>query len=162
MLEHPSLYPGDSSFQQMKLYTIGFTQKTAQKFFSLIRDNGVQQLIDIRIHPHGQLSGFARQRDLAYFLHELAGQCRYLYLPVLAPSEEMMKEYRKDGNWVRYAASFEALMDERNIPAGLDRSLFESATGCLLCSEATAEHCHRRLVAERLARHWPGVEVVHL
>jgi len=98
-LEHPSLYPGDSSFQQMKLYTIGFTQKTAQKFFSLIRDNGVQQLIDIRIHPHGQLSGFARQRDLAYFLHELAGQCRYLYLPVLAISEEMMKEISRPA-WI--------------------------------------------------------------
>jgi uncharacterized protein (DUF488 family) len=146
----------------MKLYTIGFTQKTAQKFFTLLWDNGVQQLIDIRIHPQGQLSGFARQEDLAYFLQELAGQCRYLYLPVLAPTEEMMKDYRKDGNWVRYVARFEALMDERNIPAGLDRSIFKTDTGCLLCSEATPEHCHRRLVAERLARHWPGLEVIHL
>ena len=146
----------------MKLYTIGFTQKSAQEFFSLLREHGVQQLIDIRIHPHGQLSGFARQADLPYFLDELAGQCLYRYFPVLAPTEEMMKEYRKDGNWVRYAARFEALMDERNIPAGLDRSFFNTAAGCLLCSEPTPEHCHRRLVAERLARHWPGLEVIHL
>jgi uncharacterized protein (DUF488 family) len=146
----------------MKLYSIGFTQKSAQKFFKLLRDNGVQRLIDIRIHPQGQLSGFARQEDLPYFLLELAGQCQYLYLPDLAPSEEMMKEYRKDGNWVRYEARFEALMDERNIPDGLDRSIFESATGCLLCSEASPEHCHRRLVTERLARHWTGLEVVYL
>ncbi len=146
----------------MKLYTIGFTQKSAQEFFSLLRDHGVQQLIDIRIRPQGQLSGFARKADLPYFLHELADRCKYLYLPVLAPTEELMKEYRKDGDWVRYAERFEALLDERNIPAGLDRSIFETAPGCLLCSESTPEHCHRRLVAERLARHWPDVEIIHL
>jgi len=146
----------------MKLYTIGFTQKNAQEFFKLLRDNGVQRLIDIRIHPQGQLSGFAKQEDLPYFLHELAGECQYLYLPVLAPTEEMMKEYCKDGNWVRYAGRFEALMEERNIPATLDRSIFETSISCLLCSEASPEHCHRRLAAERLARHWPDMEVIHL
>jgi uncharacterized protein (DUF488 family) len=57
---------------------------------------------------------------------------------------------------------FEALLDERKIPAELDRSIFETAAGCLLCSEATPEQCHRRLVAERLARHWPGLEIIHL
>jgi len=146
----------------MKLYTIGFTQKSAQEFFKRLRDNGVQRLIDIRIHPHGQLSGFARQVDLPYFLIELAGQCQYLYLPVLAPTEEIMKDYRKDGDWVRYAARFEALMDERNIPAGVDRSIFDTATSCLLCSEPAPEKCHRRLVAERLARFWPDLEIIHL
>ena len=146
----------------MKLYTIGFTQKSAKEFFERLRDNGVQRLIDIRIHPQGQLSGFARQADLPYFLYELAGQCEYLYLPVLAPTEEIMKDYRKDGNWLRYAPRFEALMDERNVPAGLDKSIFETATGCLLCSEASPEHCRRRLATERLARHWPGLEIIHL
>jgi uncharacterized protein (DUF488 family) len=146
----------------MKLYTIGFTQKSAQEFFERLRDNGVQRLIDIRIHPQGQLSGFAKQKDLPYFLHELSRQCEYLYLPALAPTEEIMRDYRKDGNWLRYASRFEALMDERNIPAGLDKSIFETATSCLLCSESSPEHCHRRLAAERLARHWPDLEVIHL
>ncbi len=146
----------------MKLYTIGFTQKSAQEFFKRLRDHGVQRLIDIRVSPQGQLSGFARQEDLPYFLYELADHCEYVYLPLLAPTKEMMKEYRATGDWAQYEERFEALMDDRNIPAALDRSLFESATGCLLCSEATPEHCHRRLVAERLARHWPGLEVLHL
>jgi uncharacterized protein (DUF488 family) len=146
----------------MKLHTIGFTQKSAQEFFGQLRDNGVQQLIDIRIHPQGQLSGFARQADLPYFLNELAGHCKYLYLPVLAPTEEIMKDYRKDGNWLRYATRFEALMDERNIPAGLDRSILGNGICCLLCSESKPEHCHRRLVAERLANYLPDLEVIHL
>ena len=146
----------------MKLYTIGFTQKSAQQFFELLRQNGIQRLVDIRISPQGQLSGFAKQEDLPYFLDNLAGHCEYLYLPLLAPTKEMMRTYREGGNWAGYEARFQALMDERNIPAALDRSTFEAAVCCLLCSEPTAEHCHRRLVAERLAKHWPHVDIVHL
>ncbi len=146
----------------MKLYTIGFTQKRAEEFFTRLRENGVQRLVDIRVNPHGQLSGFAKQEDLPYFLRELAEGCRYIHLPVLAPTKEILKDYRSDSDWARYAARFEVLMDERNIPDALDRAGFESATCCLLCSEATPEQCHRRLVAERLAARWPNVEIIHL
>ncbi len=145
----------------MLLYTIGFTQKSARQFFELLRKDGVQRLIDIRIHPNGQLAGFSRQEDLPYFLEELAKGCEYVYLPVLAPTAEIMKDARKDKDWLLFASRFEALMDARDIPAALDRSVFEEKTACLLCSEASPEHCHRRMVAERLARKWP-VEIIHL
>ena len=92
----------------------------------------------------------------------LAGHCQYLYLPILAPTKSLLKDYREDRDWPRYVTRFEALMVERNIPAALDRSTFETATSCLFCSEATPEQCHRRLVAERLANHWPDVEIIHL
>ena len=146
----------------MKLYTIGFTEKRAETFFGRLRQNGVQVLVDIRISPQGQLSGFARQADLPYFLRELAGGCAYEYLPLLAPTKAILKEYRASRDWTRYAERFEALMDERNVPAALNRADFEARACCLLCSEATPEQCHRRLVAERLAAHWPAVDIVHL
>jgi uncharacterized protein (DUF488 family) len=146
----------------MKIYTIGFTQKTAQQFFELLHRNGVRRLVDIRINPGGQLSGFAKQDDLPYFLRELAGGCEYIYLPLLAPTKEILKDYRANDDWDRYVQRFEQLMDERNVPHILNRSDFETLPSCLLCSEATPEQCHRRLVAERLAAHWPEVEIVHL
>jgi uncharacterized protein (DUF488 family) len=146
----------------MQLYTIGFTQKTAEEFFTRLRDHGVQRLVDIRLNPHGQLAGFAKQEDLPYFLNALASGCQYTYLPLLAPTKEILKDFRGGGEWDDYVARFQALMDARNIPAALDRSLFESQACCLLCSEATPEQCHRRLVAERLAAHWPGVTIQHL
>ncbi|MBI4631421.1 MAG: DUF488 family protein, partial [Chloroflexi bacterium] len=62
--------------------------------------------------------------------------------------------------WERYVTRFEALMDERNIPQALNPDDFNEA--CLLCSEATPEQCHRRLVAERFAKHWQNVEIIHL
>ena len=146
----------------MKLYTIGFTQKRAETFFELLRRSGIQRLVDIRVRPDGQLSGFARKDDLPYFLDRLADGCTYLHLPELAPTKEILNDYRADGDWNRYVLRFEALMDERGIPAQLRREDFAAQVSCLLCSEATPEQCHRRLVAERLAAHWPDVEIIHL
>jgi uncharacterized protein (DUF488 family) len=146
----------------MKLYTIGFTQKSAQEFFETLRAHRVQVLVDIRLRPGGQLAGFAKQEDLSYFLEQLADGCQYRHMPELAPTKEILDGYRADHNWPNYATQFEALLDERNIPQSLDRTLFEQYDCCLLCSEATPEKCHRRLVAERLAAAWPNVEVIHL
>jgi len=145
----------------MKVYTIGFTKKSARQFFELLAANGVQRVIDIRLRPGGQLAGFAKKEDLAYFLEKLV-QCDYMHLPQLAPTPEILDAYRKGRDWGQYVAAFDRLMDERDIPGSLDRSLFEEKSSCLLCSEATPEKCHRRLVAERLSGAWNGVEVIHL
>lgn len=146
----------------MRLCTIGFTQKSAERFFGLLREAGVARLIDTRLKPGGQLSGFANGRDLPFLLDRLADGCRYEHLPLLAPTPEMLGDYRKDHDWDRYVARFEALMDERGVPAALDRAEFARWPTCLLCSEAEPDKCHRRLAAERLARAWGDVEVVHL
>lgn len=146
----------------MRLYTIGFTQKRAATFFGLLREHGVRRLVDIRLKPEGQLAGFAKKDDLPYFLRELAAGCEYVHRPDLAPTADILKGYRGDGDWPRYVERFEQLMDARGIPAALDPADFEAAPSCLLCSEATPEQCHRRLVAERLALHWPHVEIIHL
>jgi uncharacterized protein (DUF488 family) len=145
----------------MKIYTIGFTQKTAQQFFEILSNNNVQCLVDIRLHPDGQLAGFTKKEDLRYFLTRLIG-CDYRHFDRLAPSDDFLKAYRADHNWVKYVDRFEDLMDQRGIPETLDRTLFEEKVCCLLCSEPTPEQCHRRLVAERLARAWQQVEIIHL
>lgn len=145
----------------MRLYTIGFTKKSAERFFTLLREHGVERLVDIRLHPGGQLAGFTKQNDFSYFLTHLA-DCEYHHFPMLAPNDTVLSGYRKDHDWSRYVTGFEALMDEREIPSSLDRQFFAEKTCCLLCSEATPEQCHRRLVAERLTRAWPGTEIVHI
>jgi uncharacterized protein (DUF488 family) len=145
----------------MHLYTIGFTQKSAERFFDLLEQHAVRRVVDIRLHPAGQLAGFARQHDLRYFLRRLI-DCEYQHLPILAPEHHHLAQYRRDGNWLRYVDQFEALMDARDVPRVLEPALFSGVPTCLLCSEAQPDRCHRRLVAERLARAWPELEVVHL
>ena len=145
----------------MKIYTIAFTKKSAKKFFELLKDNHVGRLIDIRLKPGGQLAGFAKKDDLAYFLRELLN-CEYHHFDFLAPSDDILNTYRKNKNWRQYERQFEALMDERDALNRLDSTFFAEKPCCLLCSEDMPDKCHRRLVAERLALQWPGVEIVHL
>ena len=145
----------------MNLYTIGFTGKSAERFFTLLRENGVQRIVDTRLYPSTQLSGFAKANDLAWLLGEVAN-CGYVRLKDLAPTPDILRDYRKDDDWERYVQRFDALLGARGIPNTLDRASFESATSCLLCAEAEPDYCHRRLVAERLAAAWPGTMVIHL
>jgi uncharacterized protein (DUF488 family) len=145
----------------MILYTIGFTQKSARRFFELLDDNGVKTLLDIRLNPYGQLSGFSKKDDLAYFLERLSG-IDYHHLPELAPTDGILQSYRKDKSWDTYVDRFEQLMDDRSIPAALDRTLFDPGPACFLCSEDKPDRCHRRLVAERLARTWGDIEIRNL
>jgi len=144
----------------MKIFTIGFTQKSAEEFFSLLQNNQIEKVVDIRVHPGGQLAGFAKDRDLAFFLRELAG-IEYVHQPGLAPTEELMKAYRADKDTAAWEAGYRKLLAKRGLPAGLERSMFEQQVCCLLCSEAQAEHC-RRIAAEMMKDEWGEVEVIHI
>jgi uncharacterized protein (DUF488 family) len=145
----------------MKVYTIGFTQKSAEEFFDLLKSNGIEKIVDIRVHPGGQLAGFAKDRDLAYFLHELTG-ILYIRLPELAPTEDLMKSYRADKDSIAYEAGYRRLLAERGLPMGLDRAMFEEKACCLLCSEADATHCHRKIAAEMMKEQWSELEIIHI
>lgn len=143
------------------IYTIGFTKKTAEEFFTLLRAAGVRHLIDIRLNNRSQLAGFAKSKDLPFFARELAG-IEYLHLPELAPSQELLDRYKKHGgSWEEYEAGFAQLMDERDAYGQFDRRLLDERP-CFLCSEATPEHCHRRLVAEGLQALTPELQIEHL
>lgn len=147
----------------MEIFTIGFTRTTAENFFERLRANRVERLVDVRLNNRSQLAGFAKRDDLAYFLRELVG-ARYEHEPLLAPTQAILDAYKKKRAmpWAEYEDRFLALMHERRIEQELSPAQFEASRTVLLCSEETAEHCHRRLVAEYLAEHWGEVGIVHL
>jgi uncharacterized protein (DUF488 family) len=145
----------------LEIYTIGFTQTTAERFFKRLADAGVKRLLDVRLNNSSQLAGFAKAKDLPYFLRELVG-AHYKHEPLLAPTQDLLDEYKKrKGDWSSYESEFLALMASRRVETALAISDFHTPTA-LLCSEAKAENCHRRLVCEYLAGHWPNVAGVHL
>jgi uncharacterized protein (DUF488 family) len=145
----------------MEIYTIGFTKKDAKTFFGTLIGADATRLVDVRIHNASQLAGFTKQNDLRYFLSELA-HMDYAHERALAPTAELLEEYRKHRiPWSEYEGRFMDLMAERRIEETVPQDLF-SGRPVLLCSEATPQHCHRRLVAEYLNSHWGDIEIVHL
>jgi uncharacterized protein (DUF488 family) len=145
----------------MEIYTIGFTKTTAEHFFGRLRAAGVERLLDVRLNNSSQLAGFAKASDLPYFLRELV-DAAYEHEPLLAPTQDILDAFKKEkGGWDDYVSDFLRLMRERRVEAVLRPADFETSTA-LLCSEATPEHCHRRLVCEYLAEHWDRVQAIHL
>lgn len=144
----------------MRVSTIGFTKKSAQRFFELLRQSGVTRIVDVRLNTGSQLAGFAKKDDLAWFARELYG-LDYVHMPSLAPTKELLSDYRKKRiSWSIYETRFIELMKSRRIESDLSPEIVHN--GCLLCSEDQPHHCHRRLVAEYLKEHWGELEIEHL
>jgi len=144
----------------MKIWTIGFTKKSAEEFFGLLQSSGAKRLVDVRLNNSSQLAGFTKRDDLQYFLKAICGM-EYVHLPELAPTQEMLDAYKaKEVDWAEYERRFSALMAERKVEESVAREVLENAV--LLCSEPKPEKCHRRLVGEYFQRAWGDVELEHL
>lgn len=144
----------------MTLCTVGFTKKSARRFFELIAGSGTRRVVDVRLNNVSQLAGFAKRDDLAYFLKAICN-VDYVHLPELAPTQEMLDGYKKSGgSWAAYEERFLGLMQERRIELTTPQEVIDG--GCLLCSEHEPHHCHRRLVAEYLEQHWGPLDIKHL
>ncbi|MCK8608537.1 DUF488 domain-containing protein [Agromyces sp. C10] len=144
----------------MKLFTIGFTKKSAAQFFGLLRHSGATTLVDTRLNNVSQLAGFTKRDDLQFFARELCDMS-YRHELRLAPSDELLAAYKKGKlSWETYAGAYLEVIRERHVETSLRPEDFDNAV--LLCSEPTPEHCHRRLAAEYMAAAWGDIEVVHL
>ena len=144
----------------MTLYTIGFTRKSLEEFITRLQNAGVDAVIDVRLRNNSQLAGFAKRDDLAFILNAFG--IGYEHHPELAPTSEILDTYRKDKDWDAYVSKFLPLMVARQAEASGVDILERYHSPCLLCSEDTADQCHRRLVGEYWAKHSPDLEIVHL
>ncbi|WP_149977781.1 DUF488 domain-containing protein [Microcystis aeruginosa] len=146
--------------RKINLFTIGFTQKTAQKFFDDLQKAGVKRVIDTRLNNVSQLAGFSKKADLEYFLKVIGG-IDYVHVLDLAPTQDILDEYKKKKvDWTIYEQKFRQLISSRRIETKVSPDVINNA--CLLCSEAKPHNCHRRLVAEYLKEKWGNVNICHL
>jgi len=144
----------------MKIFTIGFTKKSAESFFTKLQCAGVKHLVDVRLNNISQLAGFTKRDDLRYFTKAICN-IDYVHLPDLAPTQDILDAYKKHkGDWGLYERQFLDLMTMRRIEDKVSHQMLESS--CLLCSEDKPHHCHRRLVAEYLKKKWGDVEIEHI
>jgi len=144
-----------------QIYTIGYHSRSLESFIRLLEGANVDAVIDIRLRNTSHLAGFTKRDDLAFLLRE-GFHIQYEHRPDHAPTDEIMDGYKAAHDWEAYEPAFLALLAERRAEEIGRDLLSRYQRPCLLCAEAPAERCHRRLVAEWWARHLPDVEVVHL
>jgi uncharacterized protein (DUF488 family) len=144
----------------MKLFTIGFTNKSASKFFNLLLSHQVKKIIDTRINNVSQLSGFAKGKDLEFFAKSI-GNIGYSHELTFAPTKDLLEKYRKKNiSWDDYAIQYIELLESRDVANKLKLADLDCA--CLLCSEDSPEKCHRRLLADYIKNKFSDIEIVHL
>ena len=147
----------------MLLYTIGFTKKSALQFFEGIKYRGIQMLVDVRLKNTSQLMRFSHGQDIEYLLQKLCN-CEYEHCVNYAPTKEILTDWKKKRiTWPEYIERYCALMAERkSVHDFMTRyyGLYEAV--CLLCSEPTPEHCHRRIFPEMIQEAKPDIEVLHI
>lgn len=143
------------------LYTIGFTKKSASQFFNLLRNNHVKQLVDVRISNSSQLAGFAKGKDLEFFVNEIC-HIPYKHVADFAPTKDLLDKWHKqEVSWDEYEAIYTSMLKERDILRNYGIKQFEGS--CFLCSEDTPENCHRRLLAEYMKKHSiEDIRIIHL
>jgi len=145
----------------MHIYTIGFTKRTAANFFETLKKSGAKHLLDIRLNNTSQLAAFTKKQDLPYFLKSLAG-IEYHEMPELAPSDPILKEYRRSKNWKTYEDAYNKLLGKRKAEKSVSKVWLKEGA-VMLCSEHDATKCHRRLAAEYIANKNTGkITVTHL
>lgn len=147
-----------------QIFTIGFTKKSAKTFFELLELHGVTDLIDVRLYNSSQLYGFAKMPDLKFFLNRIS-RIEYKHDSKFTPPEDILKLYQqKIISWQEYVEEFEKTMQERRIIPHILTNYSDSpeVRYCLLCAEVSAANCHRRLIAEKFAEAFSGMEIVHL
>jgi len=143
------------------LYTIGYRRKSLSSFINQLRGAGVDAIVDIRLRNTSHLLGYTKRDTLEFLLRE-GFDMAYEHHPELAPTPEILDRYRDDGDWAAYETRFLPLLERRTAEQVGREILARYRAPCLLCAESTAEHCHRRLVAEYWAQRLPPLSVVHL
>ncbi len=156
-----------------RIATIGVYEFDATSFVAALDEAGVTKVFDIRQRRgvRGSQYAWANAQRLQRLLAE--ARIGYEYHPELAPDTELRHlQYRDDDRQgvgkrsrVRLAPDYireytEEILDLVPLEP-LIRQLPVHGVGALLCVEATAQACHRSLVAARLAERF-GYEVTHI
>lgn len=145
----------------MQIFTMGFTQKSAEVFFNLIRKHQIEILVDVRLNNQSQLAGFTKGRDLAFLLNEICN-CKYSHELQFAPTKDILDGYKKEQlSWEEYEKNYNEILMERNVVEIFKSKYIKYDKILLLCSEPTPECCHRRLLAEYLSKEMKNT-IIHI
>ncbi|MDI6690875.1 MAG: DUF488 domain-containing protein [Candidatus Bathyarchaeota archaeon] len=131
--------------EQLRIWTIGHSNRSIEKFLELLAEHGIQVLVDIRSFPTSKIEHFKREQ-MENWLPQHG--IEYVWLG------KELGGYRRDG--------YKKHMRTKIFKEGI-RRLLEIAQGrraCVMCMEVNPKHCHRRFISAHLER--KGVKVQHI
>lgn len=139
------------------LYTIGHSNQPLEKFLSILQQNHIKVLVDVRSYP---MSEYASQFDKGTIETPLKNVgIRYLYLGKELggrPDEDQFFDGEGHVLYGKVAASEPFLAGIKRLIAGIAEYRV-----AIMCSEEDPTNCHRRLLVSRVLAQ-KGIQVLHL
>jgi uncharacterized protein (DUF488 family) len=144
-------------------FTIGHSTRSLDEFIAILRQAGVETLVDVRAIPRSRTNPQFNQDALPAAL--AAAGIRYVHVPELGGRRSRRKGDAPSPNDFWENASFRNYADyAMGAPfrAGLEklRSMGQTSRCAIMCAEAVWWRCHRRIIADYLLN--AGEEVIHL
>lgn len=142
----------------MKIYTVGYEGLDIDAFMSLLAENDIETVVDVREMPLSRKPGFSK-KSLEAVLN-LSGR-EYVHMVALGCPKPIRDRYREDGNWKRYTEGFLKYLATQDDAVAELSALAATSTCALLCYEADCNFCHRSMVANAV-KQYAGARVQHL
>jgi uncharacterized protein (DUF488 family) len=147
----------EASNPKLSVFTIGHSKHPIEKFLGLLREHGVEVLVDARSQPFSRFSPQFSRKALESAVTEVS--IRYLFMGDSLGGRPAPREcYDADGK-----LDYDRVEAQEFYQRGIERLLDGIARFrvCIMCAEEDPSHCHRRLLVTRtLVR--GGVEVRHI
>jgi len=130
------------------LSTIGYEGASLDNFIRTLVAAKVQVLIDIRERAQSRRKGFSKSALDAALSN--AG-ITYLHLRVLGDPKEG-REAARAGQMARFRKIYSGVLRSSEAKAALKviADASQRSSACLLCYERDFEHCHRKLVSDKI------------
>ena len=142
----------------MKIYTVGYEGLDIDSFLSLLAENDIETVVDVREMPLSRKPGFSK-KSLASVLN-LSGR-EYVHMVDLGCPKLVRDRYREDGNWKRYTEGFMKYLKTQDDAIAELSALAATSNCALLCYEADPNFCHRSMVASAV-KDYCGARVTHI
>ncbi|MDB5097891.1 MAG: hypothetical protein JWM80_2312 [Cyanobacteria bacterium RYN_339] len=143
----------------LRIYTAGYEHDTQASFVAKLKAAGVTRVIDTRYLPSSRKKGLSKGPLSARLAEE---GIDYIHLKEVGTPKPWRDEYKRDHDFQKLARRYGPYLEERGPALKQIFDLARERPSALVCYEASAEACHRSLVARRLGSIFGQVEVVDL
>jgi len=145
----------------MRIWTVGHSTRTIEKFISLLEEHGIKLLADVRLLPGSKRYPQFNKETLADSLGKVG--ISYEHFPELGgrrkPREDSPNTAWRNESFRGYADYMETEEFDKGIKRLLDLAADAGPTA-IMCAEAVWWRCHRSLIADYLKAR--SIEVMHI
>jgi len=144
----------------MVLSSVGYQGSTPKDFFSVLKENNIGILVDVRENPVSRKKGFSKS---ALKLTSEENGIKYFHFASLGSRRETRKEYKENKNWGWFSAQYNQYLETQEDVIGNLFEIISEGNTCLMCFESDHNLCHRSLLIDHLLEDSIGVlDIKHL